>query len=648
MGNYWIISINRVLLFFIFSTTFHLSEARDICNPNAVLLELEQFKLSQPIKRSLPLDFSPYTETIKSLIEYSPLFEAIVQNYTKNDTFKELEPETVVPYDSDYNAFKIEAAANILAYECSSKRAEMMTYESLSSKNLILKAMKALNLSKIPLKLFHWNGVLSTFSGKHVLKLPPGQGDTHLDSTWVNLKENGNIEYPSSADKTSSKTAICLRKNNFWDLKESNKNIFMGLMGKMLRQLSLFNKNTLTFSKQLELRHKPTTNSLKLFPPVPLSQLSSLIKKFSSLDTWEETTPTDFSTIMDIFKLIKSSKTFFNQFKQNKFPVDPLSLLNRLNMEPSRFEGGSSLSISSDITEANPTIITTITDNKDLYTLYEIKAHVHTGYIPIPKYTIKGPTKSTFFTTIPTLVNCENPDNDISTCDKWIGDTSIYNCEDFVSGMATANSNSCPLIGTNIETSAVRTNCQTENGLVISTSKDELALKIYCDNEYNSQLLISSPLKSLPTTCEVRELVDNIEYTLAPQLNEDLIDTTFDLGNNLFKTEMETSNVRWFKLIQNSLPLGFGVVAFMGIMVCATTFCIRPSRFMEMYQCLFRCNKTPDEHYRPDVELKSRPSTPGSPRSPINTPIISRQTSRAGSPARSAAGGLVLSHTYRD
>ena len=648
MGNYFL-SINRVLLFLVLSAVVFNANSRDICNPNTVLVELDSFKLIQPIKRSLPLDFTPYSEVINTINDNSPLFEAIVSNYTKVDTFKEIEPESIVPYDSDNNAFKLEAAANTIAYECNRKRAEMMTMESLTDKPLMVKTMKALNLTKIPLKLFHWNGVLSTFSGKHVIKLPPGQSDTHLDSTMVQLNDNGNIDYPSATDKTSTKIGICLRKNNFWDLQDSNKNIFMNLMGKMLRQLPLFGKNILNLSKQLGNTKQPPINSLKLLPPAPLSQISTLLKKFSSLDSWENTTPTDFSTIVQMFNLIKKSKSYFSQFRQKTFPVDPMSLISKLSMEPTRFEGGDTISLISDVSDSsNPAFYTTITDSKDIYTLYEIKSHVHTGYIPTSKFMIKGPTKSLFFTSLPTLSNCEDSDSGVKTCNKWIGDTTNINCEKFIMGETTTDTISCPMISTNIETAATRTNCQTENGLIISTSKDKTVLKIYCDNAFNKQLQLSAPLKSLPTACEVRELIDNVEYVLAPQMNEDLIDTDFDLSKNLFESEPNNKNLEWFKLIQFSLPLGFGAVAFMGVVVCATTFCISPSRFIAMYQCLFRCKTTPDEHYRPDVELKSRPSTPGSPRSPSNTPLQSRQASRSGSPARSVAGGLVLSHSYRD
>ena len=648
MGNYLNSSNNKLLLFLVLFALIISSTPRDICNPNTVLVELDSFKLSQPIKRSLPLDFSPYTEVVKAINTNSPLFEAIVNNYTKVDTFKDLEPELVVPYDSDHNAFKVEAAANIIAYECNRKRAEMMTMETLTDKPLMLKTMKALNLTKIPLKLFHWNGVLSTFSGKHVIKLPPGQGDTHLDSTMVSLKENGNIDYPSAADRSSIKAGICLRKNNFWDLQESNKNIFMTLMGKMLRQLPLFSKNILNLSKQMSNIKQPIINSLKLLPPAPLSQISTLLEKFSSIDNWESTTPTDFSTIVQMFNLIKKSKSYFSQFRQKTFPVDPTSLISKLNMEPNRFEGGETLSLLSDVSDNNnPSFYTTITDNKDIYTLYEIKSHVHTGYIPTSKFMIKGPTKSLFFTSMPMLSNCEDSDSGIKVCNKWIGDTTNIDCEKFIMGESTTDLSSCPMASTNIETAAIRTDCQTENGLIISTSKDQTVLKIYCDNAFNKQLQLSVPLKSIPTACEVRELIDNVEYVLAPQMNEDLVDTDFDLSKNLFDSEPRNKNLEWFKLIQFSLPLGFGVVAFMGIVVCATTFCISPSRFIAMYHCLFKCKATPDDHYRPDVELKSRPSTPGSPRSPSNTPLQSRQASRSGSPARSVAGGLVLSHSYR-
>ena len=78
---------------------------------------------------------------------------------------------------------------------------------------------------------------------------------------------------------------------------------------------------------------------------------------------------------------------------------------------------------------------------------------------------------------------------------------------------------------------------KTTNRLVVSTSRKKVTMRVYCDGIFENQFTLSTPLKSFPTTCELRELNGDIETIISPQLNFDLIDTPTDSKENIFKFE---------------------------------------------------------------------------------------------------------------
>ena len=92
--------------------------ARDVCNLNVVLREMDTFKLSQEIKKEVSLDYSAYTDLFNSLSENKLAFETTVQNYTDPKSYLAEEPYTLLPLDSEHNLFKLEAVCDDFALEC--------------------------------------------------------------------------------------------------------------------------------------------------------------------------------------------------------------------------------------------------------------------------------------------------------------------------------------------------------------------------------------------------------------------------------------------------------------------------------------------------------------------------------------------------
>ena len=627
------------LLLFCFLVASVLS--KDICNNNVILRELDSFKLSQLINKNLSLDYQPYIDLFSSINANKGTFEKIVTDYTKFDTFTAEEPANTYRFDSTRNVYNVSAKSAELAVACSAKGSDMVTIDNAEDTKKLMVAMKHFNMAKVPIKVTKYGDILSNFKGIHLAKPADANSLAHVETSWAELSDGGIITYPSAAvSTTAERTGLCIRPNNFWDQGSSNRYTFMNLMGKLTRMLPLFNKNTESLEKVLKSKHTSTNNVLRLLPPAPLIKLKNLVERFSDPAAWQSSVPLDYSTITDIVSLFKKSKNFFSKISQKIFPIQPDTLIETLKLNPDRYLGGDELAIISDKDNDQTSFTTTITDTADSFVLYEILPHVHKKSVPKIKYLIKGSAHSISFIERPTLLNCKIGEDDSKICSSWAGQPISTGCLDYLSGSLTPVMNNCEMITPAKSTVAVRCDCQIDDGLVVSSSIEKVELRLYCDGVLNKQFLITQPVMSIPSTCELREFDGTVETVLAPQLNEDLIDTSFNVMDNLFaQSGISYTDNNLLSLLMNILPMGLGTILFIVSAICATYFCMRPARFIELINCLCRCQVPKDTASR-SPSRNSRPGT--APGSPGRTPLTSRPTSRAASPARSLGGGILL------
>ena len=75
--------------------------------------------------------------------------------------------------------------------------------------------------------------------------------------------------------------------------------------------------------------------------------------------------------------------------------------------------------------------------------------------------------------------------------------------------------NNCEMVTPTKSTVAVRCDCQIDDGLVVSSSIEKVELRLYCDGLLNKQFLITQPVMSIPSTCELREFEGTVETVLA-------------------------------------------------------------------------------------------------------------------------------------
>ena len=256
-------------------------QARDICNPNVVLKELEVFKLEQRLVKDLQLDFGPYIDLFDSINKNKDQFQEIVSNYTRVQTYADEEPDSLVPYTFNENLIKIEVKSSDFDLECRKKGAIMIDLSPSTNKKALIQAMMLNKLEKTPIKLFNFHGKALNFDGTPVGAPPTDYIGANLEKNWVSLLQDGSIRYPTEASDSSVIPGFCQRRSNFWDSGTPNKNLFRGLMQKMAQEFPLFNRNIAQIVKFFKTKTRNSTDSFHLTLPHHFVTLDLLFKKIS-------------------------------------------------------------------------------------------------------------------------------------------------------------------------------------------------------------------------------------------------------------------------------------------------------------------------------------------------------------------------------
>ena len=617
-----------------------LYEGRDTCTKIAILKEIQTFRLEQTIKRRIPLNFESYNGMINSFKENKDTFEEIVDNYTKIDTYKNEEPDKLFRMNENVNLIKITSTIKKIDFDCRAKGARMATIRHASDKDELITAMKQAELEQIPLMLFNFHGVMSTMDGDHVVTPPANQNLANVDFGWLRLNKDGSFTYPTTTkdERDTAITGFCSKTANFWDKGPISQNTFMKLMGRLVKQFPTFNKNIEAVSKIFKNQGRNDSSSLTLMPPSPLMKLNSMVRQFKTLRNWHETTSNNFPTFTELYSLFKKSKDYFSGMLQNKFKVEPEILLERLEIDPAIYEGDDDITVLSNPYDV-ATIETTISDKLDLFTLYQVEPHVHRGTVPKINYLITGVQSNHEFLEMPSLTSCESGADNILLCTGWTGLEEPLGCTNYI--LSIAPQGSCPMENSPITTLATRTNCGHIDDVVISSSRKQVPLKIYCDGKLKSQFVMVSPVQTISTQCEIREIVGDKEVTISPQLGKDLLDTSIEVRQT--DVSEYTTEFDWFTALIYIIPTGLGTILSIFFMICGTVFCLKPEKLHQLCNCVNRSNGTHQAvpTSQPGSRQQSRRNSGN------NTPLNSRPTSRGPSPARSQSNRVNLSHSYR-
>jgi hypothetical protein len=260
---------------------------------------LKTFQLKQQISKEVPLDLGLYSKLMSDFTEKSPSFEEIAENYTKESFYLYDEPLPLYFLGQDRVLFKIEAISKQIDLECRKLKASMLTLKDLSDIGDIVSAMKKNEVSKIPLMLFIFQGILSNMQGNHIAN-PPSTADLTKTNSWVKLLDTGLLDYPTTDESNQKMIAFCEKPKNLWDRGDPERNTFIHLMKQLKTQFKPFNTGITKFSKYLGNTIK-VNNSRKIYPPFELTRLNNLITKFANPTSWQSTLSTDYGTFVEIF-----------------------------------------------------------------------------------------------------------------------------------------------------------------------------------------------------------------------------------------------------------------------------------------------------------------------------------------------------------
>ena len=342
---------------------------------------------------------------------------------------------------------------------------------------------------------------------------------------------------------------------------------------------------------------------------------------------------------MDLFSLIKKSRHYFKNLLDNNYAVDPSSLIDKLGIDNSKFEGTNQFHVSSGKSDLS-TITTDVIDKSDIYTLYKIVPVIHHGTVPPVHFMIRNNLKVFLFITRPSLLHCKTVTDEIQICKSWEGDIVHAECHGYITGKSSSKNEICPLTKVSSFLTAIRTDCQSPNGVLLSSYKNKAFIRIYCDDVYHAQFSIYNTLKNIDTQCEIREVIDNVERIIEPQIVSDLIDERVIATDTLLDASL-TSEDDILTILLYSIPSAVGFAIMVSFLICGTIFCIFPQKLRDLCKC---CYKTQLQRDIPSGQESPRASPHPSQFDPLTG---SRPQSRAVSPARLDAPRLDFSHSYR-
>ena len=138
--------------------------------------------------------------------------------------------------------------------------------------------------------------------------------------------------------------------------------------------------------------------------------------------------------------------------------------------------------------------------------------------------------------------------------------------------LSIAPQGSCPMENSHITTFATRTNCGQIDDVVISSSRKQVPLKIYCDGKLKSQFVMVSPVQTISTRCEIREIVGDKIHHITP------VGQGFIRYNHRSKTDRRVWIHYWVWLVyspdlHHSHRFGDNPIHF--FMICDNVFCLK-------------------------------------------------------------------------
>ena len=540
----------------------------DICGHYSVLTEIQSFFITQPFTQTINIGFEDYFSAMTELRAQATKFNIIAQNYTSRDKLKLMEPQTLIPFGPNKNLIKIpETQHTLLMAECQKYGAQFLSFDPWDKQDL-LKILKEQNLESVP--FFAYQTPRSLLSrGIKLLESPlvPANLLKIGVTGYPLLYQNGTIGYPEPGQTEAEfrSVALCEKENNYWDRSSENQKTFTNLLGKILNKIPQLFDTGSTFIDTIAMINKlpkPSfsvmANKYSFSAPSSLVQMVNLFQKYNNKNSWETSKPTaildflnftpNFNKIINLFKF-KKPKKLTDQiiFSNNSIllsTVEEERLLTFLGLEPEQFGISGPVGIQPVmVLPENPTteneekkstsmaaqIKMNIYDRKDIVRIHTVRPLISNGQVTTVTHVVVTPRYVQATESEPVPHQCTKSEKDaIQVCEGFqtTGPEEQHQQTLLTCGRALTQTNvsvdfnKCPTKPSPPNPLVYRANCDGERMVVLS-SPYPLTIKVYCDTFVEESKQFNSFPVYIQTECEIREVLNETDKILLPQLQVD-------------------------------------------------------------------------------------------------------------------------------
>lgn len=533
--------------------------AGDVCTSRASLIKIDEFYLKQPYVHEIELDLSNYVEEFQSIAVDAEKFSSIAIKYDSDKELDELETLPLIPFTPEYNLVSIDSTHQKYMEDCDKLQAKILEIRP-TNLNKMVSILKTLNIDNTPIKSFIDRMKVLTNAQGDLLRtaVTPSTAEvSKMLNYYVSLNQEGNLNYPEEAlTETSPVKAFCMKSNNQWDLKGSNRQKWLTTIQKILPSLSqakawgeIFRAviSNLPLQKSA---HKQLADKLLLNTPLPLTRIRKFLNNFNIASNWESSIPFDFSKFTGF---IDDFRSVVKLFKHKDIPAvtttirpqlpRPAPLLSLSPIDLDRLRnfinlGVSKINITGPIDAVplfkhdNAKTITAVAtfqqfSETDLIRIYHVKPLIYKNAITTIPYVISTFKNHLALVNTPVPFGCTTEDQnsqEVKICQGYttpghqvLTPEQSLDCgnslaiQEMDEGFAT-----CPIRPAPSTPLAHRAQCH-NNTLAISSTKP-LLVRIYCDSISRRPLKLENFPVYLDTDCEIRLIEGHVESILLPQL----------------------------------------------------------------------------------------------------------------------------------
>ncbi len=613
-----------IIIFYliILSTPYVLSERQDeICGHYAVITKIDEFLITQKIKKTLDIDLTPVMDEMGSAELSSFKFRSIAEQYNTEEKLRLQEPDQLIPFTSDFNLIKVSGTNPTFANICKTKGARMVEFEP-EKKDILVGIMTSLGVESTPVRAYVDKTYLVTSKGS-VLDAPvaPETKLLHLKSAYAQFTNEGQFEYPRENTlptiATTIITGLCMKPNNYWDLQTTSHQKWLNVIKTILKTIQSFSSWKDAATKMISRipigtnNQARTSNTQRIAMRLPdqFRKIMSFFNKYQARESWENSNPRDshdFFSYLDNFKAVAK---YFGKIlhlhptkKTLTLPVEEMSQLkehmavrglsaqssNSMIVRPIQVaqtenqQDGTSTSIMTAEVSADGA------DEDDLVTIYLVKPFIRTEdqIIILPNISHIIQKKDQFRATQqqPIPFGCNHNQDETKTCQGFHMPkvTSIQMQDALKCGkalMSTTNTTEitkCPMQPPVFKPLVYQVQCLEMTAAI--SSIQPMQVRVYCDGVLKLNKRYTTFPIYFNTYCEIREFINAEEKVILPQRYDEILQTPASMDDILKIVPIQLNSTSEITLLEQitsymQTPKGIFIIVISLVSVCFL-FCL--------------------------------------------------------------------------